>query len=124
MRFRISKLDTVFQIRIPDPNSEILPFRELETFSRALLAVLLAFLNSGIASDQTGMFQSRSKIGVEFHQRSSDAVTNRASLTGRAAALDVDNQSNLVDRFGQLQWLTNNHAQGFVRKITIKRLVD
>src|SRR3954462_11578766 len=86
-----------------------LPLRKLETFPSALLSVLLAFLDSGIAGDQTGVFERLSQVAIILEQRASDAVTNRSCLARRAAARDVDDEVELVRRFRQLQRLANDH---------------
>src|SRR5688572_16786979 len=101
----------------------LLPLRELEAFSSALLSVLLAFLDSGIAGDQTGVFKRLPQVAIILEQRASDAVTNRSRLAGRAAARDVDDEVELVRRFRQLQRLANDHAQRFIWEIPVERLV-
>ena len=99
----------------------MLSLRKLETFPRALLPVLLALFDPRIASHQTRMFESWTKVGIELEQRSRDAVPDRARLSRRATAGHVDNEIKLACRFRQLQRLTNDHAQGFVREISVKR---
>jgi hypothetical protein len=101
----------------------LLTLRKLESFPSTLLSVLFAFLDSRIARYKTGMFESRTKVGVEFEQRSSDTVSDRSCLARRPTAGDVDNQIKLVRGFSQLQGLTNDHSQRFVGKVSIERLV-
>src|SRR5688572_1914584 len=101
----------------------LLPLRELEAFSSALLSVLLAFLDSGIAGDQTGVFERLPQVAIILEQRASDAVTNRSRLARRAAAGDVDDEVELVGRFRQLQRLANDHAQRFVGEIPVEGFV-
>src|SRR5881227_2060188 len=56
------------------------PLRELESLARALLSVLLAFLDPRIARDQARMFQGRPHVAVVLNQSSGNSVTNRAGL--------------------------------------------
>jgi len=65
-----------------------LSFRKLEAFARALLPVFLSFLDSRIARNQAGVFESRAQVGIKLEQRACNAVTNGACLSGRAAAGD------------------------------------
>src|SRR5690242_3459864 len=62
-----------------------LAFRELEAFTRALLAVLLALFGARVAGDEACAFQARAEFGVELHQRPRHAVAHGAGLTGLAA---------------------------------------
>src|SRR6266705_6686839 len=62
-RFRISKCEMrIGETRVPEFESAIRnsqfssPLRELEALARALLSVLLAFLDAGIACDQACVF--------------------------------------------------------------------
>ena len=100
-----------------------LPLGKLEAFPCALLSVLLAFLDSGIASDQASVFERRPQVGIEFEQGSSYAVTNGSGLSRWTTAAHVDYQIKLVRGFRQLQRLANDHAQRFVGKIPVERLV-
>src|SRR6266404_5607378 len=98
-----------------------LSLRELEALARALLSVLLAFLDPRIARDQARMFQGRPQVAVVLNQSSRNSVTNRAGLACRSAAGNVDQHVELGRRLSQLHRLTNNHSQRLVRKIHIKR---
>src|ERR1041384_6887040 len=100
-----------------------LSLRKLEPLPSTLLSVLLAFLDSRITGYKTGEFESRTKVGVEFEQRSSDAVSNRSSLARRTTASHIDNQIKLVRGFSQLQGLTDDHPQRFVGEVSIERFV-
>src|SRR5712692_904285 len=98
-----------------------LSLRELESLARALLSVLLAFLDTRIARDQSRVFQCRPQVAIVFNQSSRDSVTNRAGLARRSAASDIYEHIELVCRLSQLHRLPNNHAQSFVRKINLER---
>src|SRR6185295_8206439 len=100
-----------------------LSLRKLKTFSRALLSVLLAFLNTRIACHKTCMFERGTKIGIVFEQRSCDAVSDRSRLARWTTTRNVDDEIKLVRGLSQLQWLTNDHPQGFVWKIPVERFV-
>src|SRR5215208_3541294 len=124
---RISKCefcDPQFQIRIRNSQFKfLLSLRKLESFPSTLLSVLLAFLDTGIAGHQACMLESRTKVGIKFEQCSGDAVSDRSRLASRTTAGDVDDEVKLVRGFSQLQGLTNNHSQSFVREVTVKWFV-
>src|SRR5258708_3597503 len=63
-----------------------LSFRELESLARALLAVLLAFLDPRIARDQACVFQGRPQVAVVLNQSARNSVTNRTGLARWPAA--------------------------------------
>src|SRR5712692_4180220 len=88
-----------------------LSLRELESLARALLSVLLAFLDPRIARDQARVFQCRPQVAVVFNQSSRNSMANRACLARRSAAGNVDEHIKLAGRFGQLQRLPNDHPQ-------------
>ena len=93
-----------FKSEIRNPNSEILlSFRELEALARALLSILLAFFDAGIARDQARLLQRRTKVSIEFHQRAGDAMANRACLARRATAANINQDVKLGGRLSQLQ---------------------
>src|SRR4030095_11380076 len=100
--------------------SKLLSLRELEPLSRSLLSVLLTFLLSRIACNQSSLLQSRAKVRVEFHQRTRDPVTNRTGLSCRSAAVDIHKDVELAGCIGQAKRLTDDHPQGFVRKVRIE----
>src|SRR5215218_11416506 len=66
-----------------------LSLRELEPLTGTFLSVFLTFFLTRVAGDQPGLFEARAKVSVEFHQGTRDAVTDRTSLSGLAAAVDV-----------------------------------
>src|ERR1700704_426166 len=94
-----------------------LPLRELEALSRALLSVLLSFFDTRIARHQPGVLQRRTKVRIEFDQRTSNPMPNSTRLTRRATARNVDQNIKLVCGVRQLQRLADNHAQCFVGKV-------
>lgn len=102
-------------------NDQRLSLRELEPLTRALLSVLLTFLLTRITCDQAGLLQGRAEVGVEFHQRTRDPVTNRSGLSGRTTAIDVHKNVELADRVGQAKRLTDDHPKSFVREVRIER---
>src|SRR5712692_2674481 len=95
--------------------------RELEALARALLSVLLAFLDPRIARDQSRVFQRRPQVAVVLNQSSRNSVTNRSGLARWSAAGNVDQHVELGCRLSQLHRLTNDHPQRLVRKIHIGR---
>jgi len=57
--------------------------------------------------------QGRFQRSVEVDQGAGNAVTDRAGLTGFAAADNVDFDVERLSVFSQNQRLANNHAAGF-----------
>lgn len=97
-----------------------LSFRELESLASALLAILLAFFDSRVARDKTGLLQASAKFGIEFYKRPRDAVTNCARLSCKTASIDIDQNVEFADRIGQVKRLTDDHAMHLVLKIVLK----
>src|SRR5690606_11630863 len=60
---------------------------------------------------------------VIIHQRTSDTVTNSASLTTYTTAQDGNVNVELLDSLGQLQRLTYNHASGFTPEEVVQLAV-
>src|SRR5215211_6460928 len=104
-------------------DSMSLSLRKLETLSRTFLSVFLALLDPWVAGHKTGMLESRTKIRVEFEQRSRDAVSDRSRLARWTTTRNVDDEIKLVRGLSQLQRLTNDHPQGFVGEVAIERFV-
>src|SRR5882762_3864917 len=85
-----------------------LSLRELEALARALLTVLLAFLNARIAGHQARLLQGRPQVGVVQHQSPRNAVANRTGLARGAAARHIDQNVKLVAGLSQIKRLANN----------------
>src|SRR5918997_440597 len=102
-------------------SGNVLSLGKLEPLPGTLLSVLLAFLDTRIASYETGMFQRRTKVGIVFEQCSRDAVPDRSRLTRWTTTAHVNDEVKLTGGFGQLQGLTNDHPQGFIWKIAVER---
>jgi len=101
----------------------MLSLRKLETFPRALLPVLLALFDARVSRNETSTLERGTKVGIVFEQSSRDAVTDRTRLARRTTASYVDDEIKLVRSFRQLQWLTNDHPQRFVREVALERLM-
>src|SRR5579872_230017 len=97
--------------------SETLAFRELEPFARALLAVLLPFVASRVAGQQSGLLQLRTQLGIELDQRASDPQPGSACLADGAAAIRENQDVKLLRHFRGEQRLTHNGARRFIDKI-------
>src|SRR5918993_3590334 len=65
-----------------------LPFTELEALARALLSVLLTFLDARIARQEAFLLQPGPQLQVVFDERPGDAEAQRAGLTGNTATSD------------------------------------
>src|SRR6516164_2317433 len=77
-----------------------LSFTELEALARALLAVLLAFLDARVARQEALFLELRTQLDVVFHERARDAEPERAGLPGDASARDRREHVELVGRLG------------------------
>ena len=92
---------------------------ELGCATCSLQAVLLSFLHSGVAGQETSSLQSSAVLGVQAQQSAGDAVTDSAGLTGNAAASDGDNNVNLANQIGSNQGLTNDQLQGLQTEVIV-----
>ena len=87
--------------------------------------VLFALLHSRIAGKEPCLFQRAAKLRICGEQRAGDAVTNRARLAGRAAAVDVDVHVILFGKVRENQGRTDDHLEGFETEILVDvTLVD
>src|SRR3954464_4704315 len=87
-------------LTVPVPAITALPFAELEALARALLSVLLAFLDARVARQEAFLLQSRPQFEVVFHQRPRNAQAQRSGLAGDAAARDGGEYIEFIGRFG------------------------
>src|SRR6478672_3099137 len=94
-----------------------LSLRELESFTGTFLSVFLTLFLTRIACDESGLFERAAEVRVIFHQRTGDPVADRTGLPGSAAAKNVDENVELINRFSQLKRLTDDHLQCLVREI-------
>src|SRR3954453_5790135 len=100
-----------------------LPFAELEALARALLSVLLAFLDPRVAGQEAFLFELRPQFEVVLDQRAGDAEAQRAGLAGDAAAGDRREHVELVGRFGQRERTPDLRAQRLGGEGLLERLV-
>src|SRR5918911_1676275 len=100
----------------------MLSLRELEALARALLSVLLALLDAGVARHEARLLERAPEVAVELHQRARDAVADGSGLTRGAAARDVDDDVELVRRVGHLEGLADDYAQGLVGEVLLEGL--
>jgi hypothetical protein len=103
--------------RITFHASLALSLRELEALARALLAVLLAFLSSRVASNQACFLESHAEIRIHHHKRARNPVPNSACLSGDATAVNAHYHVNFIDRVRQLKRLPDYHPVRFILEI-------
>ena len=84
-------------------NDSTLALAELETLARASHAVLLAFLDAGIAREQAGLLQARAQLDVVFAEGARDAEPERARLAGFPNASNQDKAYLLGFQLGTLR---------------------
>src|SRR6266545_2312177 len=90
-----------------------LSLAELEALARALLTVLLAFLDARIARQEARLLEPLPQLEVVFHERARDAEPQRAGLARDAAAGDRREHVELIGGFGHGQWLLDLGAERF-----------
>src|ERR1051325_1152041 len=106
---------------LTEPTERDLPFTELEALARALLPVLLAFLDARIARQEAFLLQLRPQLAVVLDERSRDPEPERARLTGDAAAGDGREHVELIRRFGDGQGPLDLGAKRFGREGLFER---
>src|SRR5207247_1400093 len=97
-----------------------LAFAVLESFARARLAVLFAFLHAWIAREQAVRLQRGAQIRIDEQQRSRDTMPDRASLAGEAAAGHVHPHVKLVLRVGDREGSQGIDPQPLHHKVTFQ----
>src|SRR5882757_517706 len=98
---------------------------ELEAGPGALLSVLLALLHARIAREETGLLQAFAQLYVVDLQSPGDAVADGAGLSRRTAAVNRDDDVELVDRLRERKRLLDDHLEHFVAEVLIQRtLID
>src|SRR5579884_2145283 len=96
---------------------------ELEARTSAALSVLLALFHARIAREEAGLLQPLAQLGVVDLQRARDAVANRARLSAWTAAVDGDQNVELVVRLGHRERLLDDHLQHFIAEVLVQRAV-
>ena len=96
-----------------------LSLRELRRAASCLQAVLLSFLHSRVAGQETCSLERGAKLGVDAQQCACNAVTDGACLTGDAAAFDGADQVDLAQKVSGSQRLTDDHLQGIETEIIV-----
>lgn len=99
-----------------------LTFAELWCTTCFFQTVFLTLFSTGITCNVTGCLQGRTEVSVGFHQGTSDAVTDSASLTGVSAAVYVHENVELIQSVGQFQGGFYNHLKQFRRHVFSQRL--
>jgi len=98
-----------------------LALRELEACAGTFLAVLLAFVFTGITSEQAGFLEGSTQFGIEFHQCTSDAKTDGAGLTGNTAAIGQNDYVKTILHFDNRERELRRDAASFGGEILVKR---
>src|SRR5512136_1091717 len=102
------------------PLSFRLALGELEPFAGSGLTVFLALLHAGVPREEAGLLQSGPEFRVELAQGPGDAVLERVSLTGNAAAADVDVEIELAHLVGDSQGLLDDLLEDFPGKVVVE----
>ena len=98
---------------------EKLSLAELGSATGGFEAVLLAFLHSGVAGQETGGLQGSAVALIDQQQGAGDAVADGAGLAGNAAAGNGGLDVNLADGAGGDQGLTDDELQGIQTEVVV-----
>jgi len=90
-----------------------LAFAELGSTTGCFEAVLFALFHAGVTGEEASLLEGGTKLFVCLEKGAADAVTDRASLTGSAAAVYVDEYVKLVFQTYYVQGGTYYHLQRF-----------
>src|SRR5208283_263820 len=96
-----------------------LPLGELEALACALLAVLLAFLHTGVAGQKAILAKSRAQFRIETADGAGEPHAHRAGLPANAATLRGGHNIHLLRYAAELQRLGGVMTPGMIRKIFI-----
>src|SRR5215213_5921564 len=108
----------------PFPKSLIegaLALRELEAAAGLLLAVLLTLDDARIAGQEAFLLERAAKIRLVVGQRLGEAVTDCAGLAGETATVNVDGDVVLAFALGDLERLSEDHAQHGTGEVDLGR---
>ena len=99
--------------------SQKLTFGELLVRARASEPDLLALDHAGIAREETGLFEDGAHIGVHLEQSARHSEADRAGLTGKAAAVSVDEDVYLAFDSRRRQRLSGLRGPEVAREVVL-----
>src|SRR6267143_1226414 len=88
-----------------------LALRVLGSFPSPLQSVLLPLLHPRVAGQQAGFLQRRAEVRVEPKEGAGDAMRDRAGLSARSTADDLDGDVELALRAGDTKWRQRRHLE-------------
>src|SRR5579872_6066190 len=103
------------------PSIFALSLRELEPLAGLRTARLLALDCARIAREQAEIAKLSAMRFVELHERTRDCETERAGLTGRAAAVDVRLHVEAAERVSRRERLLNRRDERRTREVVAER---
>ena len=92
---------------------------ELGRATSGFETVFLSFLHTRVSREEAGLLQEGAVRIVGEKELTGYAVTDRACLTGDAAALNVGNDVILADSIGNAERLVDNELEGFQTEIIV-----
>ena len=102
-----------------------LTFRELELGAGGFLAVFLAFLHTGVASQQAGLFERQPIVRACLKQRFGDTMAEGVGLGGFAAPSQGGNHVVLLRCFRYPEWFDDSLVLKDLTEIRVSfHLVD
>ena len=99
--------------------SGYLSLGELTCATCGFETVLLSFLHTRVSCEEACLLEKRAVRIVSEEERTGYAVTDRACLTGDAAALYVGNDVVLAYGVGNAERLIDNELEGFKTEILV-----
>src|SRR4051794_21961580 len=99
-----------------------LPLRELRRLASLLETRLLALDDAGVTSQEAGLLERRAVVlAVDLVQGASDRETQRAGLTGGAAAGDLDDHVVAAEQVEHLERVVDELLVQLVREVLLER---
>src|SRR3984885_9605877 len=106
-----------------DRDAVRLSLAELEPATRALLSVLLAFLHTRVAGQESVLAQRRTQLRVQLGEGARNAHAHRSGLAADAATLDLCAHLDLIEHLRKFQRLDRGGVPRDVAKIIVNRAI-
>ena len=96
---------------------------ELGSTTSGLQTVLLTLLHAAVTSQEAGLLQSGTELGIGLNQSTSQTETDGACLAGEATAGNLNFDVELLSQAQQLNGLTDDKLQGLQTKVVVQSTV-
>ena len=92
-------------------NLKRLTFEELESCASTAETVFFTFFGTGVTGQEASMFEGRTELGIIVDERTGDTLKDSTSLTGLAAAANIDDDIKVFSHVHEIKRLTKDHAE-------------